>query len=58
VSLATEGQTKEKLTELLYTVLGQYGCHGCGRLIKVDMTFAADPGPELSKQGATSISHG
>jgi len=54
--LATEGQTREKITELLYAVLGQTGCHGCGRLIKFDMVFADDPAPEFKKHGATAVS--
>jgi hypothetical protein len=57
ITLATEGQTKEKVFELLSAVFGKTACYGCGRLVKLDMTFGEDPGPELAEHGATSVSH-
>jgi hypothetical protein len=56
VTLATEGQTREKVTELVTFILGRAGCHTCGRLIKFDADFAVDPGPEAANHGATSVS--
>jgi hypothetical protein len=58
ITLATEGQTKEKVVELLSAVLGKTMCYACGRLVKLDMTFGDDPGPDMARHGATSISHG
>jgi hypothetical protein len=56
VALATAGQTHAKVAEIVASILGRAGCVTCGRLIKLDVEFAVDPGPELTRSGAVSLS--
>jgi hypothetical protein len=55
VTLATHGQTREKIIELVGHILTGAQCHTCGRLVRFEAVFGGDPSPELAKQGVTSI---
>ncbi len=55
VSLATHGQTKEKVLALVSSLLVHGQCLTCGRLVRFDVTFAVDPPPELAQLGVTAI---
>lgn len=54
VLLNPHGQTPAKLNEIMIALLGHAGCHTCGRMIKLDVEFGVDPGPEASKIGMIS----
>lgn len=48
VQLNPHGQTPAKLHEVMVALLGHAGCHTCGRMIKLDVEFGVDPGPETA----------
>jgi len=56
VQLTTVGQTRESVQHIVEAILGHGGCYTCGRLIKLDVEFAVDPGPELGEKGVISVS--
>jgi hypothetical protein len=55
ITLSTQGQTKDKVTEIVGGILGRGGCYTCGRLISLEVEFGDDPGPDLGKLGVTSV---
>ncbi len=55
VQLATAGQTRESVQRIVEMILGHGGCYTCGRLIRLDVEFAVDPGPELGEFGVISV---
>jgi hypothetical protein len=55
LTLATEAQTRERVTELVAAILGRAGCLTCGRLVALEVEFASDPEPDLAGLGVTSV---
>jgi hypothetical protein len=55
LTLSTEGQTRERVTELVAAILGRGGCHTCGRLVALEVEFEGDPGSDLARLGVTSV---
>jgi hypothetical protein len=56
VAVATQEQTAQKVSQIVATLLGRAGCVTCGRLIRLSAEFGVDPGPDLGKNGVTSVS--
>ncbi len=58
VLLNPRGQTSDKLQEVMSALLGLAGCQHCGRMIRLDVEFGSDPGPEASESGVISATEG
>jgi hypothetical protein len=54
VLLNPQGQTPAKLHEVMIALLGHAGCNTCGRMIKLDVEFGVDPGPDAGQSGVIS----
>ncbi len=55
ITLNPEGQDSDAITGIVAGILRRAGCLGCGRLVRLDAEFAADPGPEFEDFGAISV---
>jgi len=48
-------QNLESVHRLVAQVLAKAGCTACGRIALLNIDFVGDPGPDLSKEGVTSM---
>jgi len=53
--LNPHGQTPAKLNELMLAILGHAGCNTCGRMIRLDVEFGGDPGPDAGQMGVIAV---
>jgi len=55
ITLNPDGQDRDAVNTVISGILGRAGCLHCGRMVRLDVEFAADPGPEFEDAGAISV---
>ena len=48
-------QNLESINRIVKDILGRAGCPTCGRIAFMEVQFQGDPGPDLAKEGVTSM---